>query len=113
MQLLHLKDCELFLSAYRNSWTLDAKVGLWALDSGPCTLDSGHWTLDVGLWTLDSRRWTLDTERSTVEVKTFFFFVISFSFVFYKLYYNFLNSNIYLIKLSENTHIWLQFVADI
>ena len=39
LQLLHLKDCELFLSAYRNSWTLDAKVGLWALDSGRWTLD--------------------------------------------------------------------------
>ena len=41
------------LMAYRNSWTLEARVGRW-------TLDSGRWTLDAGLWTLDSGRWTQD-----------------------------------------------------
>ena len=35
--------------AYWNSWTLDARVGLW-------TLDPGRWTLDVGPWTLDAER---------------------------------------------------------
>ena len=40
--------------AYWNSWTLDARVGRWALDSGPWMLDSGRWTLDSGLWTLDT-----------------------------------------------------------
>ena len=46
--------------AYRNSWTRDASVGRWTLDTGLWTLDSGRWTLDAGLWTLDSGRWTLD-----------------------------------------------------
>ena len=35
---------------YRNSLTLDARVGRWTLDAG----HSGRWTLDSGLWTLDS-----------------------------------------------------------
>ena len=47
--------------AYRNSWTLDATVGRWALDSGLWTLGAGLWTLDAGLWTLNSGRWALDT----------------------------------------------------
>ena len=38
-------------TAYRNSWTLDARVGRW-------TLDAGLWTLDAGLWTLDPGRYT-------------------------------------------------------
>ena len=60
--------------AYRNSWTLDARVGRWTLDpgrwtldaglrtldSGRCTLDARLWALDPGLWTLDGGRWTLD-----------------------------------------------------
>ena len=41
-------------AAYRNSWTLDARVGRWTLDTGLWTLDSGRWTLDAGLWTLDA-----------------------------------------------------------
>ena len=45
--------------AYRNSWTLDASVGLWTLDAGVWTLDSGCWTLDAGHWTLGSGHWTL------------------------------------------------------
>ena len=61
-------------TAYRNSWTLDARVGcwtldaeLWTLDSGRWTLDAGRWTLDAGLWTLDSGRWTLDSGRWTLD----------------------------------------------
>ena len=45
--------------AYRNSWTLDASIGLWTLDAGVWTLDSGCWTLDAGHWTLGSGHWTL------------------------------------------------------
>ena len=39
----------LLITAYRNSWSLDARVGRW-------TLDAGRWTLDAGRWTLDSGR---------------------------------------------------------
>ena len=46
--------------AYRNSWTLDARVGRWTLDTGLWKLDSERWTLDAGLWTLEFERWTLD-----------------------------------------------------
>ena len=60
--------------AYRNSWTLDARVGrwtldagLWTLDSGRCTLDTGRWTLDAELWTLDAELWTLDAGLSTLN----------------------------------------------
>ena len=70
--------------AYRNSWTLDARVGrrtldagLWTLDSGRWTLDTGYWTLDAGLWALhdriwmlDSKLWTLDSGRWPLDVKT-------------------------------------------
>ena len=54
---------------YQDTWTLDATVGHWTLDSGRWTfyaglwtLDSEWWTLDVGLWRLGSelRRWMLD-----------------------------------------------------
>ena len=48
------------LTAYRNSWTLDARVGRCTLDAGFWTLDSGRWTLDAGLWTLDSGHYTPD-----------------------------------------------------
>ena len=37
-----------FLKAYRSSWTLDARVGRWTLDTGLWTLDSGRWALDSG-----------------------------------------------------------------
>ena len=43
------------LPAYRNSWTLDARVGRWTLDAGPWTLGCGRYTLDArdtGHWTL-------------------------------------------------------------
>ena len=63
--ILWNKDHE-FL-AYRNSWTLDASVGRWALDAGLWMLDCGCWTLDAGLWTLDSGRWTLDAGRWTLD----------------------------------------------
>ena len=53
--------------AYRNSWTLDARVEHWALDAGLWTLDSGRWTLDAALWTLDAGRWTLDAGRWTLD----------------------------------------------
>ena len=46
--------------AYRNSWTLDARVGRWTLDAGLWTLDSGLWTLDAALWTVDVELWTLN-----------------------------------------------------
>ena len=49
--------------AYRNSWTLNARVGRWTLDAELWVLDSGLWTLDAGLWTLDSGRSTLDCGR--------------------------------------------------
>ena len=55
--------------AYRNSWTLDARVEHWALDAGLWTLDSGRWTLDAGLWTLDTGRWTLDAEHWTLILR--------------------------------------------
>ena len=35
----------MFKMAYRNSWTLDARVGRWTLDAGLWMLDSGRWTL--------------------------------------------------------------------
>ena len=50
-----------------NSWTLDAKVGRWTLDSGRWTLDAGLWTLDSGRWTLDAGRWTLDAGLWTLD----------------------------------------------
>ena len=58
------------VSAYRNSWTLDARVGRWTLDVELWTLDAGLWTLHsgVGLWTLNSRCWTLNPGRWTLEV---------------------------------------------
>ena len=49
--------------AYRNSWTLDARVGRWTLDAGLLTLGPGLWTLDSERWTLDSGHWTLDFGR--------------------------------------------------
>ena len=49
----------LFKMAHRNSWTLDARVGRWTLDTGLRILDSGLWTLDSGRWTLDAGLWTL------------------------------------------------------
>ena len=66
--------------AYRDSWTLDARVGRWNLDAKLWTLEFGRWTLDAGLgtlhsgrwtlhagpWTLDSGRWTLNAGRWTV-----------------------------------------------
>ena len=61
-------------SAYRNSWTQDARVGrwtldvgLWTLDAGLCTLDSGRWTLDAELWTLDAGHQTLDSGCWTLD----------------------------------------------
>ena len=57
----------LLITAYRNSWTLDARVGHWTLGAGLWTLDSGRWTLDAGLWMLDSGRWTLDGGLWTLD----------------------------------------------
>ena len=51
---------------YRNSWTLDARVGRWTLHAGLWTLDAGRWTLDAGRWTLTDGRWTLDAGRWTL-----------------------------------------------
>ena len=48
----------LIITAHRNSWTLDARVGRWSLDAGLWTLDAGLGTLDSGLWTLDTGRYT-------------------------------------------------------
>ena len=48
---------------YRNSWTLEARLGRWTLDVGLWKLDSGLWTLDSRRWLLNSRRWTPDIER--------------------------------------------------
>ena len=62
--------------AYRNSWTLDTRVGCWTLDAGLWTLDSGRWILDAGrwildsgLWTLDAGLWTLDSGRCTLDAE--------------------------------------------
>ena len=52
------------LPAYRNPWTLDARVGRWTLDAGLWTVDAGFWTLDAGPWTLDAGLWTLHFGRS-------------------------------------------------
>ena len=53
--------------SYRNSWTLDARFGRWALDAGLSTPDSEPWTLN-------SRRWTPDIARlwmcKTLKFKT-------------------------------------------
>ena len=54
--------------AYRNSWTRDASVGRWTLDTGLWTLDSGRWTLDAGRWTLNAGLWTLDCGLSMPDV---------------------------------------------
>ena len=54
----NLHDC----TAYRNSWTLDARFGRWTLDAGLWMLDSGCWTLDAGRRTLDAGRWIVDAE---------------------------------------------------
>ena len=51
------------LLAYRNSWTLDARVGRCTLDAGLCTLHSGRWKLDSLRWTLDRGPWTLGPGR--------------------------------------------------
>ena len=58
------------LKAYRNSWTLDARVGRWTLDAGLWTLDTGLWTLGSGLRALDSGRWTLDADHQTLILRT-------------------------------------------
>ena len=41
------------IRVYRNSWTLDTRVGRWTLDAGCWTLNAGllHWTLDAGRYT--------------------------------------------------------------
>ena len=64
----------LLITAYRNSWSLDARVGRWTLDAGRWTLDarvwtldSGRWTPDAGLWTRDAGLWTLDAESWTLN----------------------------------------------
>ena len=49
--------------AYRNSLTLDTRVGHWTLDAELWTLDSGRWNLDARLWTLDTGLWTLKSEQ--------------------------------------------------
>ena len=41
--------------AYRNSWTLDARVGLWTLYAILWTLDSGPWTLHWGSYAPDTK----------------------------------------------------------
>ena len=51
------------VSAYRNSWTLNARVGRWTRDAELWMLDPGRWTLDPGRWTLDAALWTLDSGR--------------------------------------------------
>ena len=51
------------MTAYRNSWALDARVERWTLNAGLWMLDSGCWNLDAGLWILDAGLWTLDATR--------------------------------------------------
>ena len=48
-----------FTKAYRNSWTLDARVGRWTLDAGPWTLDTELWMLDSGFQTVTIRQMCL------------------------------------------------------
>ena len=57
-----------FYGAYRNSWTLDARAGRWALDAGLWTMDYGLWTLNAGLWALDAERWILDSGHWSLDV---------------------------------------------
>ena len=45
-------DYSFIFTAYRNSWTLDARVGRWNLDSELWTLETRPWTLNRGRWTL-------------------------------------------------------------
>ena len=61
------KTC--FQTAYRNYWTLDARVGRWTLVAGVWMLNPGRWPLDVGSWTLDSGRWTLNPGRWTLDAE--------------------------------------------
>ena len=65
--LVPLKQQMYLLTAYRNPWTLDARVERWTLDSERCTLDAGNWTLDAGLWTLDATLRTLHSGRYTLD----------------------------------------------
>ena len=72
-----VKNCQFFMivwsvllkGAYRNSCTLDTRLGRWALDAGLWTLDSGRWTLEVELWTLDSEPWTLNSGSWTMDTE--------------------------------------------
>ena len=51
-----------FFTAYRNSWTLGARVGRRNLDAWSLTLNAGLWMLDPGRWTLDAGLWTLSAK---------------------------------------------------
>ena len=58
-------------SAYRNSWTLDARVGRWTLDTGLWMLNSGQWTPESGRRTLDAGPSTLDAGLRTLDVRCY------------------------------------------
>ena len=58
-------------SAYRNSWTLDARVGRWTLDTGLWMLNSGLWTPESGRRTLDAGPSTLDAGLRTLDVRCY------------------------------------------
>ena len=61
-------NINLFLVAYRNFWTLDARDGRWTLDAGLWTLDAGRRTLYAERWTMDARLWMLDPGCRTLDV---------------------------------------------
>ena len=61
--------------------------------------------------------WFIKFQFYNIYFESFFPFFFVISFIFYRLCHNFCYKlkklNIYLIKSSKNTHIWVQFVAKI
>ena len=74
--IIQIKEKHYLNLAYRNSWTLDASVGRWTLDTGFWTLNSGRWTLDAEARTLDLGRWTVDAGLWTLDAYLFIYFLL-------------------------------------
>ena len=79
---LELQKVKQFKSAYLNSWSLDANVGL----------DIGTWILDTRLWTLDSGRWTLEAVCWLLTSDTVFNWRIQVLILFEWIFENFLHA---------------------
>ena len=78
--LVPLKQQMYLLTAYRNPWTLDARVERWTLNAVLWTLETGRWTLGSGLWTLHLGSQALGTKNSCQlvqnKIRTQFQFLI-------------------------------------